>query len=169
MSWINKKVTQFHERRRKDPRKDMEFLNLQRREKHICYTNSQLNGFLEEHLREAEIHHHRQEQYLLVLDVESHPNPKFSWHEAELKEKKTSGEELTARWQQREALRGRAEWTKPHLKVLRYWANREEERNSAISMGSAAAFSIAAVNDKHGNRTFAAHCSNIISNSIAKY
>ena len=162
MSWLNKKVTDFHERRRKFPKTDLIYLTPQKREAHICNGNAGLNFFLQQHLKAANRCEKTGKDYMIVMDVELMPSKKFSWHAVELKKKGVKEQEIEARWRHLELLRGTPERKKPHLKIANYWENRREERRDAICRGAVASFAMAAADDVDGDLTFAAHCSNII-------
>ena len=105
------KIKQYFERRKKDPRKDLEFLNTHKREDRICHTKEQAKFFLSKHLRAADRCNRNREKYLIVMDVEQASDPKFSWHEQELKKSDISEAEIRDRRSEVELIRVHGERT----------------------------------------------------------
>ena len=121
MSWLQTKIKQFHDRRRNDPRTDLEFLNKNKREERICHTREKSKFFLSKHLHAADRCGREKRKYLIVMDVEMAPDKKFSWHEQELREDGISEDKIRDRLSNIELIRERGERKRQHMKVARYW------------------------------------------------
>ena len=162
MGWQDKAIAKYFERRRANPKQDLIFLTPHEREKHICHNAKDFNLYLSKHLAAAEQAKKEGRPYFLVMDVEMAPDTNFGWHKKELRLRGVSEAELSERTHNRDLLRERGEWRKPHLKVAKYWECRDEELKTALSKGSVASIALSAADDRNGDIAVAAHCCNII-------
>ena len=149
----------FHERRRNNPKRDKEFLTLQKRGKHIVNSAEEMDRFLQHHIRAADRVGEGQ-QYFVVMDVEcsNSKSENYFWHEREMRRRGLSSREIEERKRVMDGFRGRSEGRDPKMKVTEYWGNRQEERESGIIEGAVAAIQMAAVDDENGEFSFSANC-----------
>ena len=68
--WVEKDVQKYEKRRQEQNRRDMQFKDAGRRERHICYTWKQVDAAIQRHLVEADEAHKMGGKYALILDVE---------------------------------------------------------------------------------------------------
>ena len=146
-------VRDFFDRRRDGPakgKKDMIFLNPQKRQHHMVDTTAEMDRFLQHHLRAAD-RVERGQRYFVVMDVEA-SGAKHFWHERELRRKGETDEEIEARRRRSDQRRGCNEGSDSQ----RYWDDRYEDRKHGLLEGRVAMVQMSAVDDEFGNWTFAA-------------
>ena len=157
---INKLAKKYQDRRKRNPLVDMEFLTITQRKARICHKASDVDRWLQRHLKVADKKHEKGERHVVVLDVEEAQN--LSWHERELKLDGVSEEELRERRRTAQSLKGETDRKKAASKVAYFWEHRKQDREKAICKSSVAAFAIAVAGDDDGELTFGVHCGNVI-------
>ena len=76
----------FLDKRRKDNKPDLVYLNQHKRAEHIVRTTKDMDYFLRHDIREAD-RVKKGEHYFMVLDVEFSNTDKYFWHERDLRVK----------------------------------------------------------------------------------
>lgn len=117
MSWLNKQIDEFFEKRKIDKKTDKVFLTPHKRDKHIVNTPSEMDWFLQQYIAAADDYQKNGRRYFVVVDVEASSKKAHYWHEKELRRSGESGKEIEDRKRVMSQLRGRSEWKDARKRV----------------------------------------------------
>ena len=180
MSWGNandrqKAYKEYMAFRRNQPKKDVTFLDRQRRNCRICTTEEELTPFVDgiEALADAAAKEGRKIRVALDVETEfvdpkvsSRKEEPFFWHKRKLRKEGVDEEELRRREEAQAKLAEK--WSKKSSKAKRN--QKEEYRRACFQSGlvksDAYAFQMACVEDVSDEFTFAAHTTKISDNSF---